>query len=113
MLIVHQLSLQLVSVVHRDVMPQARVNDPELADQLARAVRSTPLNIAEGSGYGRSRRQKHHFRVALGSGREVFTCLELLVATGAVPAGSAHEARALSDRVNKMLYGLTARAKAS
>ena len=110
MLIVHQLSLQLVSVVHRDVMPQARVNDPELADQLGRAVRSTPLNLAEGSGYGRSRRQKHHFRVALGSGREVFTCLELLVATSAVSADSARESRALSDRVNKMLYGLTAKA---
>ncbi|MBO6936324.1 MAG: hypothetical protein JJ863_15215 [Deltaproteobacteria bacterium] len=35
--------------------------------------------------------------------------LELLVATGAVRAGSAHESRELSDRVNKMLYGLTAK----
>ncbi|MBO6935330.1 MAG: four helix bundle protein [Deltaproteobacteria bacterium] len=98
-----------MALVHRDVMPDARVNDPELADQLGRAVRSTPLNIAEGSGYGRSRRQKHHFRVTLGSGREVFTCLELLVATGAVRSGSARESRELSDRVNKMLYGLTAK----
>ena len=34
MLIVLQLSLELVALVHRDVMPEARVNDPELADQL-------------------------------------------------------------------------------
>ncbi len=36
-----------------------------------------------------------------------------LVATAAIPAGSAREARALSDRVNKMLYGLTGKAKVS
>ncbi|MBO6933497.1 MAG: four helix bundle protein [Deltaproteobacteria bacterium] len=99
-----------MALVHRDVMPEARVNDPELADQLGRAARSTPLNIAEGSGYGRSRRQQHHFRVALGSGRELFTCLELLVATAAVSADAARESTALSDRVNKMLYGVTAKA---
>ncbi len=107
MLVVHQLSLQLVAVLHRSVMPSARRGDAELADQLHRASRSIALNIAEGLGYGRGKRQKHHFRVALGSGREAFTCLELLVATGVVDSTVAGEARALSDRVNKMLFGLT------
>jgi len=107
MLIVQQLSLQLVAVLHRSVMPLARRGDRELADQLHRASRSIALNISEGLGYGAGKRQKHHFRVALGSGREAFTCLELLVATGVVGEQRGAEARALSDRVNKMLYGLT------
>ena len=106
MLLVQELSLELVALVHRDVMPKARVGDPDLADQLGRAVRSTPLNIAEGEGYGRSRRRAHHFKTALGSGREVFIALRLLVSTNVVPAGEAAESVALSDRVNKMLFGL-------
>jgi len=109
MLLVHELSLELVALVHRDVMPKARVGDPEIADQLGRAVRSTPLNIAEGAGYGRSRRQAHHFKTALGSGREVFTALRVLVSTEVVPADEAAESVALSDRVNKMLFGLIRR----
>jgi len=58
-------------------------------------------------GCGRGKRQAHHFRIALGSGREAYTCLELLVATGGVDSDAAGEARAHSDRVNKMLFGLT------
>jgi len=107
MLIVQHLSVQLNPVLHRSVMPSARRGDRELADQLHRASRSVALNIAEGLGYGAGKRQKHHFRVALGSGRELFTCLELLIATGVVQEEQSGEARALSDRVNKMLYGLT------
>ena len=106
MLLVQELSLELVALVHRDVMPKARVGDPETADQLNRALRSTPLNIAEGEGYGRSRRQAHHFKTALGSGREVFMALRLLVATDVVTTDDADASVALSDRVNKMLFGL-------
>ena len=106
MLLVHELSLELVALVHRDVMPKARVGDPDTADQLSRAVRSTPLNIAEGEGYGRSRRQSHHFKVALGSGREAFTALRVPLATDVVSTDEASASVALSDRVNKMLFGL-------
>ena len=104
-MIVHRLSLQLVSEIHCQVMPLARRGDAELADQLHRASRSVALNISEGLGVMPGKRQRNHFRIALGSGREVYTCLELLAATGIVGEG-ADEVRALSDRVNKMLYSL-------
>ena len=49
-----------------------------LSLQLRRAAVSIPSNIAEGSGYGPSRRNVHHVRIALGSNLELQTQLLLI-----------------------------------
>jgi four helix bundle protein len=48
-----------------------------LSIQLRKASVSIPSNIAEGSGYGTSRRYIHHLRIAAGSEAELQTQLEL------------------------------------
>jgi four helix bundle protein len=67
-----QVAILLLSKL--DKVP-ARYRD--LADQARRAVTSTPLNIAEGSGrIGKDR--AHHFRIAHGSAQETTVALQLL-----------------------------------
>ena len=69
MLRIHAVALELV----RDVVPLLREierSDPDLARQGRRAVMSVPLNISEGSDQA-GKRRTHHYRIALGSAREV------------------------------------------
>jgi four helix bundle protein len=60
----------------QQLIRQIQKHDPNLADQLRRAVTSIALNIAEGDGQtGGNRRQRR--LTALGSAREVNACLEI------------------------------------
>lgn len=64
----HNLSLELPKYAQYD-----------LADQLRRASRSIPSNIAEGCGRNRSKQEVIHFlKIALGSNDEVLFNLEFL-----------------------------------
>ena len=77
-----------------------------LALQLKRAAVSIPSNIAEGSGYGPSRRNLHHVRIALGSNLELQTQLML---TERLLLVRPERVKPLLDRaceVGKMLNGL-------
>ena len=76
-----------------------------LADQVIRSASSVAANLAEGrarSGKDRA----YHFRVALGSAREVDVHLRILLATGTVDRAKAENAIELFDRVRAMTWRL-------
>jgi len=76
-----------------------------LADQVIRSASSVPANLAEGRGrFGRDR--QYHFRIALGSAREVDVHLRLLMAIGTVNSENAQNAIDLFDRVRAMTWRL-------
>lgn len=79
----HELKVWQFSVaLAADIYGLTRQLPPEeqfgLSLQLRRAAISIPSNIAEGSGYGPSRRNVHHVRIALGSNLELQTQLILI-----------------------------------
>ena len=76
-----------------------------LADQVIRAASSVPANLLEGR--GRSGKDRYyHFRVALGSAREVDVHLRLLLAISSVDCSEAAKAIQLFDRVRAMTWRL-------
>ena len=75
MLRVYENSLNVVRLVRSSVGLIGR-QDPDLANQLKRAVSSVVLNIAEGS-YSRGRNREKHYAIALGSAKETKACLEV------------------------------------
>ena len=105
-MIVYRKSLELVRLVQELVMPVLRRRDPELAQQLHRAVRSVPLNVAEARPQ-RGKRAGNHFSIALGNNREVDACLDLAVALGYIARESIAQVYALSDETQAMLYVLS------
>ncbi|MGD8441633.1 MAG: four helix bundle protein, partial [Holophagae bacterium] len=76
-----------------------------IGDQIVRSASSVPANLAEGN--GRSGRDRlHHFRIALGSAREVDTHIRLVVGTGVVNQPRATAALQLFDDVRAMTWRL-------
>jgi four helix bundle protein len=76
-----------------------------LADQVVRSASSVPANLAEGNGrVGRDR--LHHFRIALGSAREVDTHLQLLLNSRSIDSRQTEEALQLFDDVRAMTWRL-------
>ncbi len=90
---VYEVSVSMVQVVHSEVVPLVSGRDRELLDQLHRAARSVVLNVAEGVGVGRGKRRDQHFRIALGSAREVMAVVDLALATGLARKHAASQPR--------------------
>ena len=81
------------------------VEDRNLGEQLTRAAVSIVSNIDEGTAHvGRVR--VHHYRLALGSAREVRSQLRVAVAWSYVDASAVDAPLALLDRVCAMLWRL-------
>ena len=78
--------------------------DRSMADQLRRAFTSIVSNLDEGAGH-RGAERANHYRVALGSTREVSSQLRLALAWRYVDNIDA--ALALLDRLRAMLWRLT------
>jgi four helix bundle protein len=96
----YSLSVELVRRL-REPFAVIRRYDSNLARQATRAMTSVPLNVAEGNGrVGRDR--LHHFRIALGSLREVGAALEVAVAVGWLERAPLAAER---DRLCGILYG--------
>jgi four helix bundle protein len=89
--------LELVQHLSPQVKQLAR-HDPDLAKQLRRCLSSSPLNAAEGM-YSRAGNRTARYHNALGSLREVLSCLEVAAALGYLPPVDA----ALRDRFDKIL----------
>ncbi len=83
-----------------------RFTDRDLADQLRRAVASVPLNLAEGN-RRRGADRRRCFRIAAGSADEVRAALDVADALGSLGGADGAVARALADRVLRMLWPLT------
>jgi four helix bundle protein len=103
---VWQLSMQLATDIYRLVRQLPAAEQFGLSLQMRRAAVSISSNIAEGSGYGKSRRNIHHIRIALGSDLEVQTQLVLVERLG---LATPEQVRPLLDRaseIGRMLNGL-------
>jgi len=77
-----------------------------LTDQIRRAAASIPANIAEGYALGTTAQFIRFLRIALGSGTELCTHLELVRDLALAPAVGVAEALELSNRVVGLLIGL-------
>jgi four helix bundle protein len=79
---------------------------PDLVRQIRRAVTSVALNLGEGAGRtGKNRR--HHYRIALGSAREVEAGLRCAEAWGDLQAEELEPVYRALDRLLALLWGLT------
>ena len=85
---------------HRDIVDQAR-----------RALASTPLNIAEGSGEESVGRKAYFYRIARASATELSAALDHMVDIGMLEENDLIEAKTLIVRVVSMLYTLTSSTK--
>ena len=100
-LIAFDLALELVRSL-RPTLAAYKRHNARIARQLEDAVTSIPLNIAEATGrFGRDR--TYHFRVALGSLREVTAALEVGQALGWITELPMAAER---DRLGGLLWGL-------
>ena len=99
-----EVALELVRVV----APLLDRLDPDLRQQVRKALASAPGNIAEGNRRA-GRDRTYHFRVAFGSADEVRVHLRTAEAFGYLGAGEIAEPVEIADRVCAMLYRLTGR----
>ena len=91
MLRIHDTIIELIRELVPVIASIAR-HDSDLASQLRRAISSTALNVAEGSGQ-RGKRRENHYAIALGSARESWSCLCVADAFGYVHTASKFKAR--------------------
>lgn len=100
----YDLSLDIIRGL-REPLALVRRRDARLARQGTDAVNSVALNIAEGAGRAGGDRA-HHWRIALGSLREVGAVLDIAAAHGWLPVPALAAER---DRLAGMLYALQRR----
>ena len=105
MLIAFDVSLELVRLVRR-LLPALARRDQDLASQIRRATNSIALNIAEGEAR-RGRDQARFFRTAHGSANEVHAALLVSQAWQYMSAEELAPALEASDRLGRLLFGLT------
>ena len=77
-----------------------------MADQLARAALSVPLNIAEGNGRVHTAEYAHHASISRGSLLEVESILHVAIAAQRLHESQCGEAFALVERIGRMLTNL-------
>ena len=103
---VWQVGMELAEEIYR----LARQLPPEerfaMSLQLKRTAISIPSNIAEGSGYGKSRRNTHLVRIALGSNLELQTQLLLVERLGLADAEQVRPQLDRAIELGKMLNNL-------
>jgi four helix bundle protein len=97
----YDLAIELI-VALRPTIATLKRHDAALTKQFRDALGSVSLNLGEGNGrFGGDRLQ--HFRIALGSLREVGAVLDVAVAFGYIAEAPLGRER---DRLCGMIYGL-------
>ena len=87
------------------VIAKVKKRDPDLSNQLKRAVTSIPLNLSEGAQrQGKDRIQL--YRVAAGSAAEVGTALSIAVSWTLLTDGDIETVNRLLDRLRALLWRL-------
>jgi four helix bundle protein len=76
-----------------------------LTSQIRRAVTSTALNIAEGSGNSSEKEFKRFLEIALRSDYEVMTCLEIALRIGYCSKENHARLTAEADEIAAMIIG--------
>ncbi|HET7459259.1 MAG TPA: four helix bundle protein [Gemmatimonadaceae bacterium] len=106
-LVVWQQAMDLVVISHRIADSLPATQRFALADQIRRAAISIPANIAEG--YTRIHRGDYlrHLSIARASAGELDTHLLIAVRLGYGEPDLRDRALALTDRVSRLLVGLT------
>jgi len=105
MFMAYEVARELIQEL-REVVPVIEREDRELADQLRRAANSVLLNLGEGQRSFKGNKHKH-YAIAHGSANEVRSAVDLGVAWGWLE--EPHAARAILDRLLRLLWGLTQR----
>jgi four helix bundle protein len=101
---IYPVILELIREVRRRFLPRIEAEDPNLADQMKRALCSMSLNTGEGM-YSQRGIKRARYYTATGSAREVLSCLETAVAMDYIPEIDA-ELRRKFDHVIGTLVNL-------
>ena len=99
---VYQLSIQFLALVRRVVKKLPRGN-ADLADQLTRASRSIPLNIAEGAGKTTPAHRARYWGDARGSAMECAACFDVLREEEVIEPADFTKGKELLERIVAML----------
>ncbi|MEZ4754770.1 MAG: four helix bundle protein [Bdellovibrionota bacterium] len=91
---IYPLSIELIKWVSEDIARKLS-RDPQIADQLARASSSIPLNIAEGSGKSTERDKRRFYSIARGSAMECSAIFDVMCARNLVTSEERKKARSL------------------
>ncbi len=104
---VYQRSMKALVAVHKITLSFPDYEHFVLADQLRRASKSVPANIAEGYGRRKSAKDfKHFLAVALGSANEMIVHIEIANALHYAPAETCKTLMEDYNIIGKMLYRL-------
>ena len=107
---VYQRAMALLPQVHQLALSLPDFEKCNLADQMRRASKAIPANIAEGYGKKRSAREfKAYLTNALGSSNEMLVHLEIAAKLEYVPQESCQELIAAYAVVGKQLHRLIER----
>jgi four helix bundle protein len=105
---VYQRSLKALVAVHKLVFTFPEYERFGLTDQMRRASKSIPANIAEGYGRRKSAKEfKHFLTIALGSANEMVVHLEIAHELGYAQTTTCHALAAEYTVICKMLYRLS------
>jgi four helix bundle protein len=85
---------------------EAKLRDPELADQATRASKSAFLNLCEGLPHDQPGLRRRYFTSANGSVHETVAAVDLALALGAVSPADSEAIQSLAFRLKHMLRAL-------
>ena len=105
---VFQRAYRISLEIHRATLEFPRIEQTALADQLRRASKSIPANLAEGHGRldGSSAVWRNHVTIALGSAEEVRVWLRYAFDLGYIDAADWRRWRDAYGEIARMLQGL-------
>ena len=99
---VYRLAIRFLALARR-IIKKLPLGNADIADQLTRASRSIPLNIAEGAGKTTAAHRARYWGDARGSALECGACLDVLQEEELVEPSDFTEGKELLERIVAML----------